>query len=75
MSILEIAKMYPEQIGADVVIENSNIANKEKVLQQIKVPTAHGNSAADSVERTAYSGQEKKKLKHTKDFVNTVKNT
>jgi hypothetical protein len=48
MSILEIAKMYPEQIGADVVIENSDIANKEKIMQQVKpvdrsqVPTAHG---------------------------------
>jgi hypothetical protein len=58
--------MYPEQIGPDVVIENSDIANKEKILQQIK-------PAADSGQRTAYSGQEKKKLKPTADFVNVVK--
>lgn len=65
MSIMEIAKMYPDQIGPEVLIENSDIPNKEAILQQVKPPV-----------ETASSGQlpasSKKKLKFSKDFVNMV---
>jgi hypothetical protein len=70
MSILEIAKMYPEQIGADVVIENSDIANKEKVLQQLKTD-GRGQITEGRVKTKAKA---KAPLKPTADFVNTVKN-
>ena len=49
MSMLEIAKMYPEQIPAEVVIENSNLNNKEVIVGQVK--------PAQSVQRTADSVQ------------------
>ena len=53
-------------------IENSDIANKEKIMQQVSTthgdsPTAHGNIKKGV--------QKKKPLKPTADFVNTVKNT
>jgi len=74
MSIMEIAKMYPEQIGADVVIENSNIKNKEKILQQVS--TTHGNTAVEKSKVTGGKVKSKAKtkapLKPTADFVNTV---
>jgi hypothetical protein len=36
MSILEIARMYPDQIGPEVVIEHSDIPKKELILQEVK---------------------------------------
>ncbi len=70
MSMLEIAKMYPEQIPAEVVIENSNLANKEVIVGQLK--------SAQSGQLTAVSGQKRPKKETTKpfkptvDFVNTM---
>jgi hypothetical protein len=65
MSIMEIAQMYPDQIGPEVLVENSNIPNKESILQQIKPPL-----------ETAETGQRpvsnKKRLRFSKDFVNMV---
>ena len=64
-SILEIARMFPERIGAEIVIENSDIFNKDKVLQQVK--------SADRSQVSEGRGQKKtSKLKTTKDFVNTL---
>jgi hypothetical protein len=65
MSIMEIAQMYPDQIGPEVLIENSDIPNKESILQQITPPV-----------QTAETGQRpvsnKKRLQFSKDFVNMV---
>lgn len=65
MSIMEIARMYPEQIGAEVVIENSDLANKEGILQQVE--KTRGQRTEDGGQRT-----ENKKMKVSKDFVNVV---
>jgi len=65
MSIMEIARMYPDQIGPEVLIENSDIPNKEEILQKVKPPVS-----ADSVQRPADS--KKKNLKFSKDYVNIL---
>jgi hypothetical protein len=66
LSILEIARMYPEQLGADVVIENSTLANKELILQKVR-------TAARTQEPMNSRTQEKeKRLKASKDFVNMI---
>ena len=36
MAILESARMYPEQIPPEVVIENSTLANKEVIVSKIE---------------------------------------
>jgi hypothetical protein len=75
MAMLEIARMYPERIPPEVVVENSTLANKEVIAGQIK--------PAQSVQRSAVSGQNpsssrnttrqgKTKMKASKDFVNTI---
>ena len=70
MAMLEIARMYPEQIPPEVVIENSTLANKEVIAGQIK--------PAQSVQRSAVSRHkkaEKAKPKFSRDFVNTLTTT
>ena len=67
MSILEIAKMYPDQIPPEVVIENSNIANKEIIAAKIVDGGARIKPAGPKKGATAGL-----KLKPTKDFVNTI---
>jgi hypothetical protein len=67
MSILEIAKMYPEQIPPEVVIENSNIANKEIIASKVVNSGARIETARPKKGATAGL-----KLKPTKDFVNTI---
>lgn len=70
MAMLEIARMYPEQIPPEVVVENSTLANKEVIAGKIK--------PAQSVQRSAVSLQKKTKktmgrsLKPSRDFVNIL---
>ena len=65
MSMLEIAKMYPDRIPPEVVIENSTLANKEVIAQQV--------SSTKSVQQAAVSKKETSKpFRPTKDFVNTL---
>ena len=67
-SILEIARLFPEQVDAKVVIEHSDLPNKEVILQQVR--------PAVSDQSTVTSKQKKEaKLRHSKDFVNTVTNS
>ena len=35
MSIMEIAKLFPDRIPPEAVIENSDIANKENIIDKI----------------------------------------
>ncbi|MBM4104630.1 MAG: hypothetical protein FJ263_11415 [Planctomycetes bacterium] len=66
MSIMEIAKMYPEQIGPEVLIENSDMANKEEILQKVK-------PAAQVQEPKKPKPQSKaEKLKFSRDYVNII---
>jgi len=66
-SILEIARLFPDQVDAKVVIENSDMPNKEVILQQVK-PAASDQSTVTSKQK------KEAKLRHSKDFVNTVTN-
>ena len=43
MSIMEIAKLFPDRIPPEAVIENSDIANKENIIDKI-VPVPVGAS-------------------------------
>jgi hypothetical protein len=68
MSIMEIARMYPEQIPAQVVVENSDLLNKEKILHDIG-----GRSAGDGTgDVRRGSASETKKLQVSRGFVNTL---
>jgi hypothetical protein len=58
--------MYPDHIGPEVLIENSDIPNKEAILQQVKPPV---ETAPSGKPQAASPG---KKLKFSKDFVNVV---
>jgi hypothetical protein len=65
--MLEIARMYPDRIPPEVVIENSNLANKEVIAQQV--------TPAEVVRPTAVSKKKKetsKPFRPTKDFVNIL---
>jgi hypothetical protein len=57
--------MYPEQIGPEVLIENSDLPNKEEILQKVK-PAVSPSGGQPSV-----SGNEKN-LKFSRDFVNVI---
>lgn len=68
MSVLEIARMYPERVPAEAVIENSDLADKETLLEQL-TPGIQGDRNA------GMQGKQKKvKLNMSKDFVNTLRN-
>ncbi len=70
MSILEIAKMYPDRIPPEVVIENSNIANKEIIASKVAASSIAVTSEKPArPKKGAMAGP---KLKPTKDFVNVV---
>lgn len=64
LSILEIARMYPEQVGPDVVIENSTITNKDLILQKLK--PAEADDKNDNPQRAA------RQVKTSKGFVNML---
>jgi hypothetical protein len=65
-SILEIARLFPDQVDAKVVIENSDMPDKEEIAQQIK--------SVEGIQEHKNSRTQKKKdkLQHSRDFVNTV---
>jgi hypothetical protein len=66
MSIMEIAKMYPDQIGPEILIENSDMANKEEILQKVKPATEVQEPAKPKPQSKA------EKLKFSKDYVNIL---
>lgn len=65
-SILEIARLFPDQVDAKVVVDNSNLPNKENILRQVKEPVSEKDSQSKQ--------KRKEKLTTSKDFVNTVTN-
>jgi hypothetical protein len=67
MNILEIARMYPERVPAEAVIERSDVADKEKLVEQL-VPVGTEVSHQTSAVR-----QKKEKITMSKDFVNVMK--
>jgi hypothetical protein len=66
MSIMEIAKMYPDQIGPEVLIENSDMANKEEILQKV-TPAPQPQEPAKSKPQSKAEN-----LKFSKDYVNIL---
>ncbi|MBE0534996.1 MAG: hypothetical protein IH624_04940 [Phycisphaerae bacterium] len=68
MSIMEIARMYPEQIPAAVVVENSDLLNKEKILHDIAGRSC-GDGAGEGRRGTDGSG---KRLQVSRGAVNTL---
>jgi hypothetical protein len=66
MNVLEIARMYPERVPAEAVIERSDLADKEKLVDAL-VPVGTEVSNQTSAVR------QKKKITMSKDFVNVVK--
>ena len=67
MSILEIARMYPDQIGPKVVIEHSDLPKKELILQEVKPPEEEATNNQPS--ETSH----KKKVRTSRDQVNFVR--
>jgi hypothetical protein len=72
MSMLEIARMYPEQIPPEVVIENSTLANKEVIVSKIE---AASQQRTDNRRLTTDNRKTKKQMNVSKDFVNTLTTT
>ena len=62
--------MYPERIPAEVVIENSDLANKEGIVQRMEAAGRIQNPESGSQK----SGKEKRKnrLVPSVDYVNTL---
>ncbi len=62
--------MYPERIPAEVVIENSDLTNKEGIAQRM----ASDTRSQDTEVRSQESGKEKRKnrLVPSVDYVNTL---
>lgn len=67
MSILEIARMYPDRIGPEMVIEYSDLPKKELILQQVKPAERSQNSEAGSQKRPT-----EKKIRISRDQVNFI---
>ena len=66
MSLMEIARMYPDRVSAEAVIEQSNLVDKEKLVEQL-VPVGTEVSNQTSAVR-----QKKEKIVMSQDFVNTL---
>jgi hypothetical protein len=67
MNILEIARMYPERVPAEAVIERSDVADKEKLVEQL-------NPSIQEYKNVGIQGGKKKeKITMSKDFVNVMK--
>lgn len=73
MSVLEIARMYPERVPAEAVIENSDIANKEKLMEQL-VPGISSQQPEVRSQKTQPQSKAQK-LKMSTDYVNVVTNS
>jgi len=67
MSILEIARMYPDQIGPKAVIELSDIPKKELILQEIK-----DNPAEEMIRPRKPSGIQTKKVNTSREDINFI---
>jgi hypothetical protein len=67
MSILEIARMYPDQIGPKAVIELSDIPKKELILQEIK-----DNPAEEMIRPRKLSGIQTKKVNTSREDINFI---
>lgn len=67
MSILDIARMYPDRIGPEMVIEHSDPPKKELIMQQIKE-----KPPAESSEEQQPKTVQKKRLRTSKDQVNFI---
>ena len=61
--------MYPERIPAEVVIENSDLANKEGIVQRME---SKSRSQEPEVGSQKKKGGQSKKMKFSRDFVNTL---
>ena len=66
MAMLEIARMYPDRIPPEVVIANSNLANKEVIAQQVKTVNNGGKV------QSSKGSKLKRKFRPTKDLVNIL---
>jgi len=81
MAMLEIARMYPEQIPPEVVIENSTLVNKEVIAGQIESAERSQKAEVRSQRKQNPSSHEatmrqgKPKIKPSKDFVNVLTTT
>lgn len=66
--------MYPDRIPPEVVIANSNLANKEVIAQQVKT-VSNGvkvQSSPSAALRTGSGTKLKRKFRPTKDLVNIL---
>ena len=66
MNVLEIARMFPERVPAEAVIERSDLADKEKLVEQLV-------AAPGTEEHKNPRTQKKEKITMSKDFVNVMK--
>jgi hypothetical protein len=66
MAVMEIARMYPERVPAEVVIENSGIAEKEEIIDKL-VPAVAGGGQVQADRR-----RKRKVIETTKDNVNAL---
>jgi hypothetical protein len=74
MNVLEIARMYPERVPAEAVIERSDVADKEKLMEQLTAaPGIQGDRNAGMQGGKNVSIQGKRKIQMSRDFVNTLK--
>ena len=67
MNILEIARMYPDRVPAEAVIEHSDLPDKETLIKQL-TPSIQGDRNIGM-----QGNQKKEKLKMSRDFVNVVR--
>jgi hypothetical protein len=72
MNVLEIARMYPERVPAEAVIERSDLADKEKLMEQL-VPPERQMENEELRMKKSKGTQKKRKIQMSKDFVNVVK--
>ena len=67
MAVMEIARMYPERVPAEVVIENSGIAEKEEIIDKLE-PALQEEQRGKGTK----AQRKKKAVKPTEDFVNVL---
>ena len=72
MNVLEIARMYPERVPAEAVIERSDLADKEKLTEQL-VPPERQMENEELRMKKSKGTQKKRKIQMSKDFVNVMK--
>ena len=62
--------MYPERIPAEVVIENSDLANKEGIIQRMEA--AGRSQEPESGRQKSVKEKRKNRLVPSVDYVNTL---